>query len=192
MKYLVHLRPSNEFSGLVHEYRYEFAGCLTKVSKNVLHTTLMTVYLNPADEEKVIRILEGLTWEAFDAEAENLDMFDESSLAIRIKRTYDLMALHNQVIESLRKCINWAETPRFSADDNRKAIYERFGSPYYAEFYNPHLTIAQVNPAILSDSSFDPAYFRGKGWKVSEFYLSRREPDRWETIRKFAVRSVPK
>lgn len=190
MKYLVHLRPSREFSDLVQSYRVMFSSHITKISKNVLHTTLMTIYMNLNDEEKVIHTLEGLTLSKFNVEMENLDLFDENSLVARLRKNHDLTGVHIKVIDALKKYINREENPEFHGDKNRRATYEEYGSPYYAEFYNPHLTIAHVNPEIFGYISFNPDYFKGKGWLVSEFYLSKKESDGWKTVRKLSLKQV--
>ena len=186
MKYLVHAKPPKEISDCIAMYRAEFATYVTKISKNDSHTTLMAIQVMPSNEKKVVTALDELDWNEFETESENLDLFDETSLVIRLKKTNDLMGFHRMIIEALKGYIHWDETPKFDGDESKRKTYEVYGSPFYADFYNPHITVAHVNPEILRDKNFDRNYFKGRGWRVFEFYLSRREADSWKTVRKFS------
>jgi len=191
MKYLVHLRPPENLTQSIVSYRSQFSQYVQEVSKNVLHLTVMVLRINPADEEKAISSLEAITTDELKIEPDELDLFDENTLVVKVKRTPELMTFHHNVIESLSPYINWDETPTFNGDESRRHLYQRYASAYVAQFYQPHISIAQVNPNILNDKEFNPHFFKDRDFNVQEFYLSRREADGWKTVRSFPLSQNP-
>ncbi len=188
MKYLVHIRPPKEVSDLIFRYRKSLAGYLKRVSRSGPHITLMTIYASIKREKEIVKSLEELSWQEFYVKTDDLELFkvgDENSLFLRLKKNPVLTGLHLKVIEALKGYIKWGETPDFTEEESRSKVYSTYGSPYYAEFYNPHISIGLVRPEIINDSRFDASHFRSNRWTIAEFYLSSNKSHEWETVGKF-------
>jgi len=191
MKYLVHLKPEEHLAQAIFDYRSRISQYITNVSANILHLTIMVLQAESEKEAAIIGSLESITTDKLQIEPDQLDLFDESTLVLKIKPKPPLMTFHNNVIESLRSHINWDETPHFEGDENRKTLYKRYASSYVKEFYRPHISIAQVNPDLLQDKEFNTQLFSGQINDITQFYLSKREPDGWKTIKSFSITQNP-
>ena len=185
MKYLVHLCPPSEVADKVLSYRERISNYITAVSKNVLHCTLMTFPADPKHEGDIISALEGLQPRSFPVGIKSLDLFDENSVVLRLQ-SEGLYSLHQKVIDALRGFVDRSQTslpPGYETDPERVSIYNEYGSPYYAQFYNPHISVAQVLPPI---PELDQNFFKDVDWKVTELYLSRKEKE-WKIVKTFPL-----
>jgi len=191
MKYLVHLRPPIAFSNRVDVFRERIIGYITGIPGQILHCTLMAPYAKKEDEEEILWGLDNIRGEPFDIETGRMELFDKSSLVIRMKEHPGLIDLHQKVIDSLNGFVDHDETPgldrAYADDEQRVAVYNQYGSPYYGEFFNPHMTIAAVNPLIIRPGLFDEGLFAGRRWIVDSFYISRKEGGGWKTVRRFLL-----
>ena len=193
MKYLIHLKPNDELSEKISEYRGQIKEFVTKIPENALHCTIMRVYSNKENQEGIINKLSGIHQEEFKVLAGELDLFDESSLAIKLRKSRELSSLHQKVIKAMETFIDWDETPEiipaYRRNKKRAKIYASYGSPYYSIFYNPHIAIAHVRQEIIESPDFDKKFFSRSEWHIEEFYLSKKEGEIWKSIRRFPLRA---
>ncbi|MBI2125193.1 2'-5' RNA ligase family protein [Candidatus Woesearchaeota archaeon] len=184
MKYLVHLCPPTDFSERVLAYRDRIKDYIASVSKNALHCTLMTFPGAEDREADIVSALEDNIQTPFQVSIQSLDLFDESSLVLKLQKSPEISQLHQNVIAALRGFVDRSQTflpPGDENDPERVKLFATYGSPFYAQFYNPHLSIAQVR-AIPPD--LDLGFFQNLDWKVTEMYLSKKEKE-WKTVKVF-------
>lgn len=193
MKYLIHLRPSEDLKDKLLSYREDIKEDVTSVSSNVLHTTLMRVY--SSQEKELVSRLERFSYDAFEACASGLETisdYDSNILVLTLEKKPSIELLHWRVIESLRDLIDHEEATKTSKayqamlemdDVGRMYVYKDYGSPFYAEFYNPHITIARVKQGF----EFDKELFKEETWEVDSYYLSRKKDDVWEDLEEFRL-----
>ena len=190
MKYLVHIKPSEEFSEKLMMYRSQITDSITKISSNGLHCTLMSIRIKESDELRAIQSLEQISMQQFYVQSDAVDIFDNNSLVIKLQRSSDLLELHKKIIDGLQNFIDWEETPKplheYLNNPERLHIHNTYGSLYCAEFYNPHITIAQFDEILLKNISLSKNDFIRFGWNVNNFFLSKKQ-SKWEVVRKFSL-----
>ena len=125
---------------------------------------------------------------AFFEEAQEVE---RKNLVVLPRLSAELQQLHKEVINISRQFIYWKETPSLSGfpvpqDVERKAAYQRYGSPYFGQFYNPHLSLGEVKPG-LEELLWKPS-FLGYEWLVKEFYLLKKDGT-WKEVRRFTLES---
>lgn len=188
MKYLAHLRPPKEVSDQIESYRESFSNyCLSKKSSNIPHITLMALYASEENEPQIIDDLKEISWFSFYLKTGDLDIFDENSLVLKVCENRPLRQLHTEIIESLKKYIDWSENPdkdNFD-DDSKKISYAEYGNPHYGQFYSPHITIGKANEDIFDTDKFYKKHKPQGTWTVNEFYLSKKVNGNWRHVEKF-------
>ncbi len=217
MKYLVYLRPPETLSHLLHSFRESIQDYLLEGPGVGDHCPLMVNRFQEKDEDPLIRSLAGIAQaqEPFSLTLEKLALFKETDKKTKeIKRTLVvlphpsdiLQQLHQEVIDISRHFIYWKEMPSFRQFPflqhperkeviARKEAHQRYGSPYFGQFYNPHLSIGEVKPeldgskleALVGGSRKLP--FLGYEWRVQEFYLVKKNGGEWKEVRRFELES---
>lgn len=189
MKYLVHLRPPQPIIESVEAYRKKIQPSIASVSDNILHCTLMLARFHEGDEKTLIRTLDTVSGSPLSLEIGGFDLFERDSLVARIQPRKALAQVHLQVIEKLRGYIQWDEIgellPEFEHDSERRRVYETYGSPFYAQFYQPHISLAHVKPDFSIPIS---SFLTGQTFEVSEFYLSKKKEGSWQTLHSFHLK----
>lgn len=191
MKYLVHLRLPEEFVKLAEAYVREIDGLVQNHPSNDHHCTLMTLRMDPSNERKALGLLEKIIIEPFNARVSSFDIFDDNSLVLRLTDSPGLNLLHLQVIRALGNLVDWNGTAplnnKYKGDENKKIVHAKYGSPYCAQFYNPHITICELKNGNIevvpqTETSKKLRYY---DWPVKEFWLSKKGETTWTTIKKF-------
>ncbi len=221
MKYLVYLRPPETLSHLLHSFRERIQDYLLDTPGSGDHCTLMTNRFQERDEEPLVRSLVGIAQAQapFSLTLEKLAFFEETNRKTRetpeTKKTQKtlvvlpryseaLQQLHQEVIDISRHFIYWEATSSFrslpplppseqSELVARRETHNRYGSPYFGQFYNPHLSIGEVKPE-LDGSKLEALVgvprklpFLGYEWQVQEFYLARKDGGKWREVRRFEL-----
>ena len=187
MKYIIHVCSSQELVDFLDRYRKDNEHMVTGIP-GLTHCTLAVIRSDEKCEEDLVKSLEGIVRAPFEISVSGkLDLFDENSLVARVNPSTPLLQLHNRVIAKAKPFISWEETPplseRYHNDEDRSIIYSMYGSPYVAEFYNPHITIAEVNPSKVTSLDNIPVY----SWSCVEFFVSRKT-SAWQTVKSFPLR----
>lgn len=186
MKYLVHLRPPQPIIEYVETYRRSIQPNIASVSSNALHCTLMSARFHESDEPVLVQALETVLTSPFSLEMGGLDRFEKDSLVTRIQPHDLLMRLHLDVIEKLRPFIKWDEMRKlpseFQGDAERERIYQTYGSPFYAQFYQPHISLCHVKSDFTLPAS---SPLTRQTFQASELWLSKKKEENWETVRCF-------
>ncbi len=185
MRYLVHLRPPEDFRRDIQEFQRRLGGILKKTPGAGLHCTLMSNYFSPEHEGRILDSLAALRFSPFSAATGQRALFDDDCLVVRIKPAPPLQALHEAVITALADLLNWTEITPYAVPAARRRVFERFGSPYAAEYYNPHITVGQVDPAVLKDPAvFHEDLFAGRTLDFAETYVSKKA-ETWREVGRF-------
>jgi len=199
MKYVALIRPLDDFQNYTLNIGRRYGKYAEKEPAIGHHCTLMVSKLNESAEDKLVSDLETITQSQFAAELTGeLDLFDGMALVARVKRSPALHELHRQVIERMRHHIDWAETgrllPQYESQPERAKVFHAYGTPYCGPFYNPHISLAELNPNILKDPHLIqnkklvmnkiPAY----AWSVFDFELVKKKEGEWLTVRSFALK----
>lgn len=182
MKYVVHLEPDKEYTTMLAGFQRGIKPYINKLPSLGPHCTVMSLY--SSDEQGIMDKLAGIRLEPFRAVSGSMDMFNPDALVIRLERSPQILRLHNDVIGALSGLIDWKETPPLEGryTYNMAESFERYGRAYYGEDYNPHVTVAHVTEPLLD--KLDTGMFKGKGFDVKGFVLSRKE-DAWKEIARF-------
>lgn len=192
LKYLVYLRPPQELSDELGLYRVGIKEHITHIPSAGDHCTLMTGRFDEKDEKKIIDDLQDIVTQPFLVSLENLEMFGNNPLVARLKTSVALMQLHLAVIENLCHYLNWPAILPLDKNDStlntpeRKKVYERYGAPVFGQFYNPHITIADINPT-LQQEEIPKATFLNYSWHVKDWYLLKKENGIWKMLRRFRL-----
>lgn len=191
MKYLVYLKTPKKLQEKVEFYREPIAEQIKKVSSTGIHCTLMVSQFDQDKEEKMVDVLEGIVKSTFTASlVGSVEDFGRGTLVAPLFETDPLRRLHYQVIRRLKPFIDREKvfplSKQFSYDKDRISAYKRYGSPFFAQFYNPHLTICQVDREKLV-SVPQTRLFQNYSWEVGKFYLSKKTEEGWEEVREFLL-----
>ncbi|MDO8656714.1 MAG: 2'-5' RNA ligase family protein [Nanoarchaeota archaeon] len=190
MKYLIYFEPPPKISGPIEKYREVNSSFF--VSKGNLHGTLMAARFLPEKEKEIIGALESIIFTPFDISVGTTTLFDKregrKSLVVQIEPSVALHSLHLQIIEKSREYMSRKDMPlleewgEFSSDLKRRAVYERYGSPFFAEFYSPHISLGEVVPSFPILEMNPP--FLPESDRVTSFYLARKEKE-WKVIHEY-------
>lgn len=186
MKYLVYFAPSEDFLIARDSLREIIRKDIISIPSSMPHCTVMCLYVQEEREAEVIQALEDVVVKPFSVNVEELAVFDADNtkyLVARLSRPRELYRLHIDVIQRLSRFFNDRELPKLSGDfsDVQRFVHNRFGSPFYAQFYNPHVTVAEVKCKPDIDRLV------GLEWSVSDFCLAKRLPGGWQKLRNYAA-----
>ena len=191
MKYVFHLIPPQELCSALDSFNKRLGAVIIKPTK-LYHCTLMTARLAPSSESAVAKTLETIAFPPFKIKTGSLEMFGdfgENTLALRLEPNAALAKLHYQIINAIAPHIVWEETPKlspeFEGDAVRKQVYTKYGSQFYAQFYNPHISLGIVQAEALA--GIDKAVLSGKTAMIEQFYFSRKQKD-WKMLRQFKAK----
>lgn len=191
MKYVALIRPPEEFDKYADDCRKRFAQHVDREPSLGSHCTLLTVLIPETAEKQLVCDLGKVVEGQFPAKLTGeLDLFDDMGLVARLDRSQELHHLHAEVIERMRNYIDWAETgmlqETYANNPRRATVFQRYGSPYCAEFYNPHITIARLKNSILSESPLIQKTKIAKySWSVQDFDLVKKKNGVYHLVRKF-------
>lgn len=185
MKYLVHTCPPKEIVKKIEDYRAKFDSAQIKNPSNAYHTTLMVARFDTANEDAIITDLESICQPPFKVSASNLEFFDENTLVLRLQSP-ELKQLHMRVIESLKRYIDWTNTKLYTGEAEREKVCKEYGSQFYAQFYNPHITIAEANSDAFKKEQHNYSFFAGDVFDAEKFYLSKKDK-KWEIVQEFKL-----
>lgn len=189
MKYLVHIRPDYQFTYAIDLWRRCVQEYVTKTSSNVPHCTLMTGRFKESDEAIIVQQLKSIQRKSFAGVIREFDVFEEDAKSTLVAKVSspEVHVLHQDIIEQLHLYIDWSETPQQDVgDEKRKAAYEKYSSPFYAEFFNPHISIAEIKNDADKKKIIAALPKTVYGWFVSGFYLSKKKND-WVIVEKFEL-----
>ena len=190
MKYVVHLKPAEKFCEKLNKYREIINEHIIKMPSLEIHCTLMTIHANPENEKQILKKLGNVALQPFYSSARKLDMFDSDCLVIRLSKNSKFADLHNSVITSLSEFINWKETPELDSEykknPDKAKVYRLYGSPHYAQFYNPHITIAKIDPSVFGGRELKKYFFMGDEFLIDNFALSKKENNKWNIVKRFS------
>lgn len=202
MKYLVHLKPPQEIVDRIDQIRLFNQESVRKISTNVDHLTLMTLYSKARgtdNEEEIVNELEHIVQEPFFISGflkptqKNIHYQRNKRLILTLdsEERWKLKNLHQQIIKKLKKYINWKEVSKLAPqfhDTPREEVYREFGSPYYAEFFNSHITVGEVTDGkSLSSKEVEPIMIANPFWHVGEMWLHKKRAGGWESVRRFIL-----
>ena len=181
MKYVVYIRSPQELRDRIRLFRTQISAYRTKIPSLEPHCTLMSVRCKESDEAAILESLESIAQDPFEITVEgSLELFDPNCLTIRIKPSHRLSQLHQTVIDRLKDFILWEETPPlqepWASDSKRNKAYHTYGSPFFGkDFYTPHITIAEVDPEIMSRPKLlDKSMFADYAWTADSFIMIRK------------------
>ena len=189
MKYLAYFKPSDEFLKIAQAY-VESLG--DNVSKNLVgrgHCTVMHAVVRDRDESEIIRDFKLIAPAiARETKIKSLERFDEGSLVARLDDTSGyLRRIHYSVIQTLSRFLdkeylqNLDLIPKeHRGDRSRMREYQKWGSIYAGEHYNPHITLCRFKNNGKADLRKKP--FHGIEWKTNEIFLAKRISGEWVDI----------
>jgi 2'-5' RNA ligase len=189
MKYLVYIRPSQELIKKLTDFRSQFRESLIEQPTNSSHVTIMTSRFKEQEQDNIQYELQQINYSPFDLTISGFDYFNEDKFVLRID-SKKLKELHEETIESLRKYIDRSNLtrihPNFKTDDDRISVYKKYGSPYYGQFFNPHLTAGKMKSDRIEDYKKSLEGLIGYKWKAKEFLLSRKE-EGWKLVETYPL-----
>jgi hypothetical protein len=194
MKYLVHLTSPCYIMEKSGEFRDKISDDVIDISSNDLHCTIMSIRINPMDQERVVKELRcvGADTDKFTVKLGRVKRFN-GSLAIEVENSNKLDELHRKVVETLKGYIDRNEDPpeipdELKNDTERVKTHKEYGSSFVMDFYRPHISVARVeNCGFLINEGFEPCYFLGDTFEVNEFSLSRRDLEEWGALESFPL-----
>jgi len=167
MRYLIHIRPSEEIFKKIVEFRNSLG---LRATSHSPHCTLLMGILDESSEGSLIKNLESLCGNPISIGFGELDLFDKNSLVVRLHKTQPLVALHYAVVKA-------ATLLEFNAARKQ----------YFLENYKPHITIGHHEGQFALPVK-NP--FTGEGFDVRSFHISKTEENvskNWRYIREFEL-----
>lgn len=186
MKYLLSLQPPNSIHSALTACRASFGSRVREVSRNNSHVSLMVLRSDVKNEDAMLRTLcaGGARFSKFRVFLGDLFPIDvggsREGIAVRAHGEY-LASLHEYVTDSLSGFIDKESTlslpSQFSDDSNRRRVHAVYGSPFYREFYSPHLSVARLHSLAGLKLDDHPNPLMGFSWVESAIVVSRKESD---------------
>lgn len=188
MKYYVSFSIPDDLRGEIENLRRHLRPVIKNVPQDI-HGTLYHFRAKERDEKSIIGALEDIHHPSFFVEGERvMRVFDEGALVIKLKKTDEVDGLHRKVITEVAPYIDRDETKplpkKYIPDQERRRIYEEYGSVFCAEFYQPHLTLCEVDESRVNGSSVTPFTVL---FEVEEFSLSKKVEGMWKVIKSFSL-----
>ena len=154
----------------------------------------MSLFSCPEDCGQIRRELGLIHYYPFNLELGEFDLFNDNSLVVKVKKSVQLDNLHKDTVERLRRFVDFRKTPHYEGKSmRRKRAFQEFGSPFYDDLYNPHITIGEISdPEYLREpvenGLLDSSVFNGLVWQVHAFHLLKRDKS-WEKVEVFPFKA---
>jgi 2'-5' RNA ligase len=190
---VIYFEPSLEVEKAIIATRETIKDSIVRVSDKPIHGTLMATRISPYYERYFLDRLPLLRCDRFQVSLEDVALFDNDKLVVRVQKNSGLDQLHRSVFDAVKKFIPREEikplSEKYVDDPARVKVYEELGSPYCGEFYNPHLTIAQVDPLIMNTLQEESLPgLSGLQFTVDKFSVYRVEKDNYDILGYFFLR----
>lgn len=163
MKYLVHLHTPKELSDIINQVQEKVKDSVER-NNNFLHCTLFNLSCDEKYEQTMIEALQSLRIKPFSTRTENIEIFDELSLVLRLERNEELLRLHYKILEKVKK------------------YSEKYDPKFYEFDYNPHITLAKLKKGYI----FAKPNIQNIEFSVEEICLSKKI-EKWDLIKKFKL-----
>jgi 2'-5' RNA ligase len=186
MKYLVQFAPSLNLVDAIDAYRKTMGDPVGELPKSGLHCTVMFLHADQTKESTLVERLQNLDLKQIAVPASgivttDMSVYDENALVLRLERTEELHDMHKRIADACRTLIDRSASPplpaQFAADKLRRRAYDRYGSPYFGQFYSPHITIGTAQ----TDLAPDPRALSGQLCEIDHLLVSRKGKQ-WESI----------
>jgi 2'-5' RNA ligase len=190
---VIYFWPSLDVEKAIMATRETIKNSIVNVSNVPIHGTLMATRINSYNEGHFLDQLSLFRCDKFKVSLEDVALFDNDKLVVKVQKSLSLDRLHRKVLDAVKELIHKKEikplSEKYAGDPARVQVYKEFGSPYYAEFYNPHFTIAQVDPLIMNTLQEESlSGLIGLEFVFDEFSVYRVEEDKWNTLGYFFLR----
>lgn len=136
------------------------------------HTTLMRMNCEAAEEDAIVERLEEIDHERVGLKPNGLEKFSQSALVLTMEQTEELQVLHREVAEAFAERMarpNQRVKPEYQ---DRVETIQRYGSPFFGEHYEPHMTIGYTGNSL---DDVDLPGLPPVSFEASEFVLSKKE-----------------
>ncbi len=188
MRYLIYLPIEENLKSKIEEYQKNLGTSLLKLPSAGLHCTVRVASLKEIYEKEITETLAKISQEPFTLRCDNLALFDEESLVIKLENNQIIKQFHRTLTHLLRPFVDFEKTSllpeQYKGDQARETLFKAFGSPYVLQFYNPHITIGTVKKDF-SLSSIDKNNFHHIPFSVDSFIFSKKEESIWKKIEEY-------
>ena len=165
MKYLICLRLSKQLNNLILSQK----GVI--IPRMGFHVTLCVFHMNSAYEKQLLHDLSSIVFNPFTLETLDFDFFDDDSLVLRLSCPQDLLNLHNNIVNLVRKY----------ADQD----FDTIAAQYYGDKYNPHITISSTSGGFEISSNA----LLGKKEIITQYITMKKGEENWENIQQYDQKS---
>jgi 2'-5' RNA ligase len=148
------------------------------VPRLTAHVTLMRMDCEAADEATITEGLEAIDHDPVEFTPVEAEKYSQSALALTMDDEDDIHALHKKIAEVFAN--KQAQGPGRVKPKNqdRYDTIQRLGSPYFGDYYTPHMTVGYTGDD-LDDLDDDLPLPRDINhdirFEATEFVLSRKE-----------------
>lgn len=140
------------------------------------HVTLMRMNCEAAEEADIVDGLNDIEHEPVRFEPAAIKKFSKSALALKMKETEAIQGLHDEVADVFA---NRQVSPRRNVKpeyQDRVETIQRLGSPFFGEYFNPHMTIGYTGDSVDEDDLPLPSETdRDVSFETTEIVLSKKE-----------------
>lgn len=183
MKYIVYFEPNKELKNEVSRLRKLVNESPFSHPSLDTHCTIAIWKTNPEYEQRMIEELENVWCQPIRTTVKGIEMFDGGALVAKLDKTAVVEQLHYAVLDALMVAPKDPVADDPSLSDIAHSQRRLYGSEYFGHYYQPHVTIARVNPSTINLT--DLTIQTQDVW-AHEFVLARKE-DEWKRIALFSM-----
>ena len=184
MKYLIYLQPSEEVHDLVQSLRERVHHAITNGSANDTHCTIGLLRTSDSEEHNILQSLEHVLTPPLSCTTEHADIFTPETLVVRLRKSAAIEALHYEILDALSTIPRQDEPLTggpFPAD--AEMAHRLYGSPFFGPCYNPHLSVARINPARLHPLPD----VETRTWTADEFVIAKKDSGTWKELKRYSL-----
>lgn len=144
------------------------------VPRLTAHVTLMRMNCEAAEEEPIVDGLTELEHTPVDITPAAVEKYSESALALTVEDD-DLKTLHKKIAEVFaERQANGPGRVKPEYQDRFETI-KRYGSPFFGDYYTPHMTIGYTGETIEEDLPLPRELNHDIRFEADEIIVSRKE-----------------
>lgn len=195
--YLAHIPLPEELEERLDDYtktlKNDYLNVLS-VPRLTAHLTLMRMNCQADEEQHITDELNDISLEPVDLIPEAITKTSKSALALKMKDEDVLHDLHLAVAEAFaERQANPANHVKPEYQDRIETI-QRYGSPFFGDHYDPHMTIGYTGDDLHDDIDADLPLPQDTGQSLTftakEIHLSKKEQNSgrpYETVGRYDI-----
>jgi hypothetical protein len=186
MRYRIDIKPPQELAQELEDYLESIGPDVIRPLMLSPHCTIMGLHAHHEDEAGIIAAVRDIAanMAPFMLTTGGFDLFSDNggrkNIFVLKLSGPGFQNLHKEVIEALREFIDWGD---YREGDRQDAIWRKYGSSFYGEKFNPHVSMAKVKAERVRVGE----ELAGREWPVASIGVARREDDGWKTIIEFSL-----